>query len=75
MTQVLANAVSQGYSSSLAADLSNSNISTAFMFTISCQNHPCNREAISHFKLKILFAMMKNSGMKPAPTQNREGSI
>lgn len=72
MSQVLANAVSQGYSSTLAADRSNSSVNTALMFTISCQNHACNRETISHCKIKILFAMM-NSGTKPSPTQKREG--
>lgn len=53
-------------------DLSNSSVYTALMFTISCQNQACNRETISHFKFKILFAMMENSGTKPSPTQKQE---
>lgn len=72
MTQVLANATSQGYSSTMAADLSNS-VNTALVFTISCQNHLCNRETISHFQFQIVFAMMKNSGTKPSPTQKKKG--
>lgn len=73
MTRVLANAGSQGYSSTLAADLSNGSMNTALMFTISCQNHACNTETISHSKFKIFSAMMKNSGTKLPPTQKREG--
>lgn len=71
MTQVLANATSQGYSSTLAADLSNS-VNTALMFTISCQNHACNRETISHFQFQIVFAMMKNSGTKLSSTHKKK---